>query len=329
MRGGERGEKGSVLITVLLLVAILAVLGVAVLDDIRFSMRRTANIRDRTQADYFALGAEQLALGLLQELIRARPNRNTLDERWAEGPIILPLDDGLMEAEVSDASNCFNINSLVDGSPRRELEPNEEGMQRYQRLLQALEFSENEAEELAATATDWIDTDGSALPQGGEDYAYSAVSPPYLTGNTLMAELSELRAVEGYTPDVLRRVMPFLCAHGSADPSELNVNTLMPLQAPLLVMLKGNDLSIDEAESIIAARPAGGFETLEAFWSLEAWAGKAPTENDQALVSLKTGHFALKVTVIHGRAEVVMSALLERRADGALSVVARRFGEVE
>ena len=43
-------EKGAALLTVLLLVAVMSIIAVSVLDDIRFGVRRTANATGRGQA---------------------------------------------------------------------------------------------------------------------------------------------------------------------------------------------------------------------------------------------------------------------------------------
>ena len=56
-----RDEQGVALLTVLLMVAVMAAIAVAVLDDIRFSVRRTANAQTTAQARWYALGAETLA----------------------------------------------------------------------------------------------------------------------------------------------------------------------------------------------------------------------------------------------------------------------------
>ena len=50
-------EEGVALMTVLLLVAVMSTLAVGILDDIRFSLRRTENARNVGQAQWYALGA--------------------------------------------------------------------------------------------------------------------------------------------------------------------------------------------------------------------------------------------------------------------------------
>src|SRR3546814_2109829 len=57
-----KGQKGVALLTVLLLVAVMSVLVMGMLDDIRFGLRRTSNAQAMAQAQWYALGAESLAM---------------------------------------------------------------------------------------------------------------------------------------------------------------------------------------------------------------------------------------------------------------------------
>ena len=50
MRPGPDNREGMALLTVLLLVAVMSVVAVAVLDDVRFSVRRATNVETQTQA---------------------------------------------------------------------------------------------------------------------------------------------------------------------------------------------------------------------------------------------------------------------------------------
>ena len=58
----SRHREGMALLTVLLLVAVMSVVAVAVLDDVRFSVRRATNAEGQAQAQMYADGAELLAL---------------------------------------------------------------------------------------------------------------------------------------------------------------------------------------------------------------------------------------------------------------------------
>ena len=185
-------QRGMALLSVLLLTAVMTVLAVAMLDDIRFGLRRTGNAHAIAQAQRYALGSEALARQRLGELQRGGVDA----ARWNGQPLLFPIVEdgqtlGLVRARLGDGSTCFNLNSVVGGAPeqwqRREL-----GVSQYVALLQALGFAAAQAQTLADTLTDWIDSDGIRESGGAEDEAYLAGSQAYRTGGTLLAEVSEL-----------------------------------------------------------------------------------------------------------------------------------------
>jgi general secretion pathway protein K len=75
-------REGMALLTVLLLVAVMSVVAVALLDDVRFSVRRTTNAEIGGQAQWLASGAELLARNRIKRLIQINPARTPLQPEW-------------------------------------------------------------------------------------------------------------------------------------------------------------------------------------------------------------------------------------------------------
>ncbi|MEQ8736720.1 MAG: type II secretion system minor pseudopilin GspK [Rhodospirillaceae bacterium] len=325
----HNNEKGAVLLTVLLLVTFIASLAIAMLDDIRFGIRRTANIGMMDQAQWFAYGAEELAKKAIYESWRVDPGRSTLNDPWAQGPTVFPVEGGLIEGRLTDGSNCFNLNSLVvrDGSNR--FEQSDAGLLQYQALLRALGFGESEAESLVNTAADWIDSDSSPSARGAEDTFYMSLSPPYRTANTLVGQVTELRAMRDYSEDTYQRIQPFVCALPNVEPSPININTLTPELAPLVVMLVGSDLKLTAARQVIVDRPRDGFGTLEDFWGHDSFAGLGVTAEIKQQVSVRTRYFSLQAEVTLDQVYVSMQSLLEQRPGGEIALLSRSYGEVQ
>lgn len=325
----HKNEKGAVLLTVLLLVTFIASLAIAMLDDIRFGIRRTANIRLMDQAQWFAYGAEELAKKAIYESWRVDPGRSTLNDPWAQGPTVFPVEGGLIEGRLSDGSNCFNLNSLVVRDGGNTFEQSETGLLQYQALLRALGFGESEAESLANTAADWIDSDSSPSARGAEDAFYMSLSPAYRTANTLVGQVTELRTMRDYSEEAYQRIQPYVCALPGVEPSPLNINTLTTEQAPLVMMLVGSDLKLTAARQVIVDRPQDGFGTLQDFWGHAAFAGLGISADTKQQVSVRTRYFSLQAEVTLGQAYVSMQSLLEQRPGGEIALVSRRYGEVQ
>ncbi|MFT4933702.1 MAG: general secretion pathway protein K [Pseudoalteromonas distincta] len=319
-RAHPSAERGVALLTVLLLVAVLATLAAVVLDDIRFGIRRAANAEAVGQARWYALGAETLAAGQIGRLTGGA-DRLTLDGGWADRPFSFPVENGLIQGRLTDGGSCFNLNSVVQGVGE-VLSRREAGVAQFIALMSALGVAPREAEMLAAALTDWIDSDGVRESGGAEDEAYLAGSPAYRTGGTLLAEVSELRAVRGFTPAIYARLRPLVCALPTSDLSPINVNTLTPEKAVLITMVTEGEVSPELAQRVIAARPVGGWSVTD-FWTQPALAEHIPSDPNQ--LKATTRFFTLQTEVTYLDAEVVASGLFEVDPSGQVRLVARRW----
>ena len=316
-------EEGAALLTVLLLVAVMSALAVGVLDDIRFGLKRTANAETVGQAQWYALGAETVARARLARLTAQDPLRTPAGD-WNGRWLLYPIDNGVIRARITDAGACFNLNSVVQGA-REQWGRRELGLGQFIALLRALDVSPRDAELLAETLADWIDTDGNRSALGGEDDAYIRAAPPYRTSGTLLSEVSELRAIRGFTPEIYARIRPFVCALPTADLSPINVNLLDEGRAVLLTTLMDGQLDPRAAADIIKSRPDGGWQTIEEFWSNPLLRQHLPTDAALDQVSLRTRFFSLQAEVDYAGSEAVMTSLLEQPAAGPIRLAARRW----
>ncbi|MEA3045042.1 MAG: ral secretion pathway protein [Sphingomonadales bacterium] len=318
-------EQGAALLAVLLLVAITGAIAAAAMEGLRLSRALSANAVALDQARAFADGAEQLAMLTLDDRIAESPERTTLAGGWLGAVRRMPLPGGAnAEARVRDGGNCFNLNSLVEGEPQTGLVRRPSGVTQFVGLMLALGTPEAEARRIAESAADWADSDALPGPGGGEDEAYAAGPAPYRTGNTLFAEPGELRAVAGMTPERYARLAPWLCTLPVSDLSPINLNTLLPEQAPLLAMLAPGQLSLEQARRVIAARPAGGWANQVEFWRQDAMSGLAVPLDVQLQPQLRTRWFALDLRVAVGESEFAESVLVDSRLQPS-RVVARRW----
>ena len=317
-------REGMALLTVLLLVAVMSVVAVALLDDVRFSVRRATNAETGGQAQWLASGAELLARNRIQRLIRMSPTRTPLQPEWNGRRLDFPVDNGTISATVSDGQACFNLNSVVLGVGE-DLVARPEGAAQFRALGRAVGVSDSRMRAIADALTDWLDADNIALPLGAEDGAYAGLSTPYRTAGVMLAEVSELRAVKGVDADAYRRLRPYVCALPTSQLSPLNVNTLTPEQAPLLTMLTRGAIGPEQARAVIVARPRDGWASGDAFWSQSNMAGFSPDDDTRAQAVVLTRFFRLRVDVDYAGARAVRTALLEARPDGAVRTVIQRW----
>ncbi|MFZ4381041.1 MAG: general secretion pathway protein GspK, partial [Sandarakinorhabdus sp.] len=198
-----RHEQGAALINVLVLVGVLATLSTSLFDRLRLARALEANRDGRALQEAAVLAAETISIASVAPAVPL-PKAG------------LQIAAGGARAAVGPGGNCFNLNSVALGPPGRSI-TRPLGVEQLTRLLTTLDVPQDEAARIAAATADWIDIDQQPGPGGAEDPAYARAATPYRTASTLLAEVSEWRAVAGVTPAIYARARPFVCALPEAE----------------------------------------------------------------------------------------------------------------
>ncbi len=322
-------ETGAALISAMMIVSVMAVVAMGVLDALRLSVRLSLNLEDREQANLYALGAEELAAARISEAWRIEQTRQpVLDEMMGE-PFLFPIPDGQIRGVARDGANCLNVNSVVTSDGEGGLQPDPEGRARLARLLDLLGVPPGESEAIAAAVADWIDTDARPGLGGAEDSYYGSLAEPYRTGETYMADVSEIRQVRGMTPQLADALAPFLCARPSAAPSVLNLNTLTLEQSPLLAAYLGAPYETDRAARILAERPVGGWREVSSVFALSLLQEPQISPEDQALYGLSSSVYDVALEVDYRGTRVTLTTSLAVEDSGRVSTLSRRYGVLQ
>lgn len=321
-------ERGAALLTILLLVAVMAVVSANAIERLTLSTRLAHSSGAIEQARHFQLAAEALALRRIDRVIAGSDSQVTLEGNWLDSPMTLPLPNGgRAELRITDSGNCFNLNSLVADSTIGGASQRPLAIEQFTALMLALGIPRQDAATITASAGDWIDPDQYVTSGGGEDGAYASASPAYRTGDRPLTDPSELRAMVGVTPSLGARLAPWVCALPTSDLSPINANTLLPEQAPLLQMLLPGKIDSAHARAHIAARPINGYGRIERFWQGASPDGAGPVGDVAAQVSLKTRWFRLRTRVTVGDVTWAASSLIDAGdADQPARVVRRAWG---
>jgi general secretion pathway protein K len=312
-------ERGAALLSVLLLVAVMATVAATALDRIGIGTHLAANAATVGQGRVWLESAELLATTRVEDLLAA-DEKKTLGNSWAglERTISLP-DGGTIRARLEDGGDCFNLNSLVQRTEEGRLVGNRMAVKQFAALMMMLGIDANAANHVAASASDYIDSDNLPQEFGAEDAGTT------LPSNQMMADRSELRAVAGVTDKQYALLSRWVCALPSTELSGINVNTLLPEQAPLVAMLAPGSIDPRKAQAAIAQRPAAGFDDVLDFWQLPGLAGIDPGEAvDQ--VKVRTSFFVLKARVDASDIDVRETALIDARVKPA-RVIRRSFAD--
>ena len=331
----SRHQNGIALITALLIVTLATTAAIAITSEMQIEIRRNGNIIHHDQAYVYALAAEDFArYGL--KLDHDASKIDHLNELWHIIPVAEDIEGGTLEGKLDDLQGLFNLNNLAN---KKTLDKD-----RFQRILKNLELTSEEIQQITASLLDWMDADQtSELAYGAEDDYYQGLSEPdkaYLAGNQLLAHLSELRLIKGFSNEILlkMRILPSVDTEtGEAlanvftvlpESTEININT-----APAEV-LKSLDIKITDeiAEQIISRRDGavldGGdvtpFETVEDFKKyLESISIK--NVNIESL-SVDTQYFLLNAKTTIGQTQMNLYSQLKRNDKGISTVISRSQG---
>jgi general secretion pathway protein K len=319
-------EEGAALLTVLLLVAIMAAMSAVALEQLRFSERLVGNGVAIDQGRAYAMGAEAFAAAHISELSPDNGSITTLAGGWKDRPIHTAVPGGGITLRLGDGGNCFNLNSVAQGSPESGLTPRQQGIDELVALFLQLGVGATDTRIFVASLADWLDSDGQPNPEGAEDEYYAKRPTPYRTANRMLADVSEIRAIRGMNAEIYDRVSPWLCALPNTDLSPINVNTLDVEQAPLIVMMMPDSLDLSHAREILARRPVEGWTSIDQFWKVPALQAIVPPMEVQGQAQLKTRWFTARLDVDVAGSKVVERVLIDAGPTPP-KILQRRWGD--
>jgi general secretion pathway protein K len=298
-------QRGVALVTALLVVAIASVAAIAMANRQQLDIRRTGSLLHGEQAWAYVMGAENWAVVVLRR-DREDSEVDTLGEDWSTQPPVSFVEGGSIIGRLIDVQGRFNVNNLVSGGTASA-----ENIEFYKRLLRLLDLEEA----LADVLVDWIDDDIDVrFPDGAEDDGYLLLETPYRVANRPLADISELRLVQGYTAEVVTKLLPYLVA--LPEPTPVNVNTA---DAVVLAALADN-LGISDGESLVEGRGEKGYETVDEFKQEAALNAR---QIDDSLLSVRTQWFLMVSQADIGQGRARLASLIQR-TDDELRIVRRQ-----
>lgn len=318
-RMDKDNERGAILLTTILVMSLMATLAVAMFDDVRLAVKRTSHIQDYAQADWYAKGAQDFATRYLTDQFGVLQTLEFNAALMQAEPIIFPIEDGFISLSVRDGSQCIDVNRLADGS----------GARSFRKLLINLGWDPLGAARLTAIATDWTDSDDQILPNGAEDFSYLALNPPYRAANTDMHSPAELRALLDVDFKQYAALRPFICTRPSTNEQgvAVNINTLTLDQAVVLAALLPEQGGYELAQSLIVARPAGGYESIEQIMSTPAMDGIETANIDFDSLVTTPRYIWVEAEIVYKGARRIMS--LEYDISAERPVLISRYSGVD
>ncbi|HET7649199.1 MAG TPA: type II secretion system minor pseudopilin GspK [Gammaproteobacteria bacterium] len=359
LEAGPRRQRGVALLTALVVLAISATLAAGMIWEIGLDEHRTANVIQGDQAMEYALGAEAWSEQILRRDIES-PQPGTqqqqqqqqqqqsstqqtgtsvnLTQDWAAHLPPLPVQGGSVTGQLQDLQGLFNLNNLVGAQASPSMQS--PSFVQFERLLTALNLDPN----IAYAVVDWVNPgDQPHFPGGAKDETYSRLQPPYLTAERPMTSISELLLVNGVTPDVYRKLEPYVCAlplatllPGGSNPQNqqagaggfigatvatpINVNTA----PPMVLMSLAPNVDLGTATALAANLATHPFQNTSEMNQL--WPQLTNNQRVPQNAGVTSNYFRLTVRVTIGSTHLTMYSLLYRNSNGGTFAIRRTFG---
>lgn len=322
-------NRGVALITVMLIVALAAIIATQMLARLQFQVQRTTNISFNQQAYWYAIGAESFAKRVLITSFEGEQETTHLGQMWAQGKTTFPVDFGQISGEIIDMQACLNLNAVRN----EEQNPNDRtnktpARQALEELIIALNIEgvgEFEAEYMADALNDWLDDDSAIVSAGGaEDNDYASKEFPYLPANYFLASVNELRVIEHFTVPVIEALKKHVCVIPNSNIHQINVNTLTTDNPELLQALLA--ISRNDAEQILAARESEGFDNIEQFYKLPEVVKLKLTEEQKQQFVVDSEYFKLHASANFNNSYLQLNSILQVANNNQISVISRTIG---
>jgi|TARA_B110000263_G_C15310806_1_gene513099 general secretion pathway protein K len=314
-------KPGVILITTLLILMVMSVISMQVSKNFYVSLQREAYLDFKNQSYHMLVNSEKQAIKNLQKEIKLYESKLTLSDPILKNKYYYQNDLMTLEIEVSDASNCFNLNSLFDqSSTASQIRPAyRDWLSRY---LQLKSLSKVKIQSFVDQLIDWVDQDNQPLNFGAENYFYigPASQTQQFTPKRLLVDLSEIQNFPIMQNLNFTEMTSNLCVIPGSTKQLLNINTLVKEDA-LLVASFFNEKNLEFTESQILNLPKNGYDDISVFANHFSKSAIYPPQ----VLSINSRTFNLEGTIINENFSATIESLVILELSSTVKILSRTF----
>ena len=314
-------KPGVILITTLLILMVMSVISMQVSKNFYVSLQREAYLDFKNQSYHMLVNSEKQAIKNLQKEIKLYESKLTLSDPILKNKYYYQNDLMTLEIEVSDASNCFNLNSLFDqSSTASQIRPAyRDWLSRY---LELKSLSKVKIQSFMDQLIDWVDQDNQPLNFGAENYFYigPASQTQQFTPKRLLVDLSEIQNFPIMQNLNFTEMTSNLCVIPGSTKQLLNINTLVKEDA-LLVASFFNEKNLEFTESQILNLPKNGYDDISVFANHFSKSAIYPPQ----VLSINSRIFNLEGTIINENFSATIESLVILELSSTVKILSRTF----
>jgi general secretion pathway protein K len=319
------------LATILLLVSVALELHLSE----RSNMIGAAVMRDRVTLQQMAASGVHVAMAILIK-DRMESESVSLQDDWADAETMaailegFPFEEGTLEVAITDEMGKIQVNALVQFPDGTLLMDAQRLLwERFAQLALALneDLQYDDMLTIINSIKDWLDSDDNITGlSGAESDYYLSLDPPYSAKNGPFDHLSELRMVNGVTPEIFDGIGgigglgDYLTVYGAQAvgdeqftfPGKININTAeLPVITALLPIEYAEfaPLLIEHREATSGSLYTNDLTRLDWYKNVPGLAGATI---DPALLSVTSDIFQVVATAVLNEVRTTTTAVIQR-----------------
>ena len=258
-------KPGVVLISTLLIVMVMSIISIQISKNFFLSIQRDLYIDFKNHSLQLLLSSEKQAIKSIQKEMISSNEKLINKDPVLNQSYFFSNELATIQVDVSDASNCFNLNSVFikTGDGVQIKKDNKEWLER---LLRLKGLDAPEIESFIDQLIDWVDPDNQPLNFGAENYFYIGPLSPInqYTPKRLLSNLSEIKNFPVLDQISFKKISNNLCVLPGLSNQLINVNTLNDSHINLIASLFDEE-NLEFIESQILDTPENGYDSANEF----------------------------------------------------------------
>lgn len=258
-------KPGVVLISTLLIVMVMSIISIQISKNFFLSIQRDLYIDFKNHSLQLLLSSEKQAIKSIQKEIISSNEKLINKDPVLNQSYFFSNELATIQVDVSDASNCFNLNSIFiktgDG-----IQIKKDNREWLERLLRLKGLDAPEIESFIDQLIDWVDPDNQPLNFGAENYFYIGPLSPInqYTPKRLLSNLSEIKNFPVLDQISFKKISNNLCVLPGLSNQLINVNTLNDSHTNLIASFFDEE-NLEFIESQILDTPENGYDSANEF----------------------------------------------------------------
>jgi len=258
-------KPGVVLISTLLIVMVMSIISIQISKNFFLSIQRDLYIDFKNHSLQLLLSSEKQAIKSIQKEIISSNGKLINKDPVLNQSYFFSNELATIQVDVSDASNCFNLNSIfIKTSDSVQIK--KDNREWLERLLRLKGLDAPEIESFIDQLIDWVDPDNQPLNFGAENYFYIGPLSPInqYTPKRLLSNLSEIKNFPVLDQISFKKISNNLCVLPGLSNQLINVNTLNDSHINLIASLFDEE-NLEFIESQILDTPENGYDSAYEF----------------------------------------------------------------